>query len=205
MTRVLLEASGLGRAEIGAALRGDGAVTLIDDDLARGDLRERIESLSPDVVAIEAEGDETLASLLPLEELAAWPPVMLIVAHADPAWASAAVRAGIRAVITREAVELSAAIAAVAAGFVVLHPETSAPLVPASHALATRNGQRLSQREIDVLRMMAEGLPNKAIGARLHISEHTVKFHVGSIFSKLHAGSRTEAVAVGARQGLVML
>ncbi len=53
--------------------------------------------------------------------------------------------------------------------------------------------------------MLAEGLGNKTIARRLGISEHTVKFHVGSIFSKLNASSRTEAVTVGVRQGLVML
>ncbi len=53
--------------------------------------------------------------------------------------------------------------------------------------------------------MLAEGLGNKTIARRLGISEHTVKFHVGSIFAKLNASSRTEAVTVGVRQGLVML
>ena len=53
--------------------------------------------------------------------------------------------------------------------------------------------------------MLAEGVGNKTIAARLGISEHTVKFHVASIFTKLHASSRTEAVMIGAREGLVML
>ena len=65
--------------------------------------------------------------------------------------------------------------------------------------------QALTPREIEVLTMLAEGLGNKAIARRLNISEHTVKFHVGSIFSKLNASSRTEAVTLGARQGLIML
>ena len=65
--------------------------------------------------------------------------------------------------------------------------------------------QPLTPREVEVLHMLAEGLGNKTIARRLGISEHTVKFHVGSIFSKLNASSRTEAVTVGVRQGLVML
>jgi two-component system, NarL family, response regulator YdfI len=52
---------------------------------------------------------------------------------------------------------------------------------------------------------LAEGVGNKTIARRLDISEHTVKFHMGSIFSKLNASSRTEAVIVGARQGLILL
>jgi DNA-binding NarL/FixJ family response regulator len=53
--------------------------------------------------------------------------------------------------------------------------------------------------------MLVGGLGNKEIAARLGISEHTVKFHVASILSKLGAGSRTEAVSVGIRRGLVLL
>jgi DNA-binding NarL/FixJ family response regulator len=53
--------------------------------------------------------------------------------------------------------------------------------------------------------MLAAGLANKGIAARLSISEHTVKFHVASILGKLGVSSRTEAVTVGIRRGLVML
>jgi DNA-binding CsgD family transcriptional regulator len=53
--------------------------------------------------------------------------------------------------------------------------------------------------------MLSEGLANKEIAYRLGISEHTVKFHVGSLFQKLNASSRTEAVTLGVRQGLIML
>jgi DNA-binding NarL/FixJ family response regulator len=52
---------------------------------------------------------------------------------------------------------------------------------------------------------LVEGLSNRAIAERLHLSEHTVKFHISSILTKLNASSRTEAVAQGIRQGLVML
>ena len=63
----------------------------------------------------------------------------------------------------------------------------------------------LSAREREVLQLMAQGLPNKIIAARLSISLHTVKFHVASILAKLGAGSRTEAVTLGARRGYVIL
>jgi DNA-binding NarL/FixJ family response regulator len=63
----------------------------------------------------------------------------------------------------------------------------------------------LTPRESEVLQMLASGLANKEIAAKLAISEHTVKFHVASILGKLGAGSRTEAVALGIRRGLVLL
>ena len=63
--------------------------------------------------------------------------------------------------------------------------------------------EELTPRELQVLRDMALGSANKEIAERLHISEHTVKFHVASILGKLEAGSRTEAVMQGIRRGLI--
>jgi len=63
----------------------------------------------------------------------------------------------------------------------------------------------LTRREREVLQMLASGLANKEIAARLAISDHTVKFHVASILGKLGASTRTEAVSVGIRRGLVLL
>jgi DNA-binding NarL/FixJ family response regulator len=81
--------------------------------------------------------------------------------------------------------------------------------------LAERNGRNgfeprafeetLTPREIEVLELLAEGLPNKAIAARLDISDQTVKFHVAAICSKLGASNRTDAVRRGVRRGLIAL
>jgi two-component system, NarL family, nitrate/nitrite response regulator NarL len=65
--------------------------------------------------------------------------------------------------------------------------------------------QPLTPRELQILRMLSDGLPNKSIAAELQISEHTAKFHVSQILAKLGAESRTEAVAIGIRHGLVMV
>ncbi len=74
---------------------------------------------------------------------------------------------------------------------------------PALNAAAP--AQPLTPREVEVLAMLAEGHANKAIAARLAISEHTVKTHVGSVFDKLGVSTRAEAVASAARLGLIML
>ncbi len=71
--------------------------------------------------------------------------------------------------------------------------------------VADELSEEITSRETDVLRMLAQGLVNKDIAARLGISEHTVKFHISSILDKLGASSRTEAVTVGIRMGLVLL
>ena len=65
--------------------------------------------------------------------------------------------------------------------------------------------EALTQREIQVLELLAEGLPNKAIAGRLGISDQTVKFHVSSISGKLGAANRTDAVRRAVRRGLITL
>jgi DNA-binding NarL/FixJ family response regulator len=67
----------------------------------------------------------------------------------------------------------------------------------------TGSSEEITSRETDVLRMLAEGLVNRDIATRLGISEHTVKFHISSILDKLGASTRTEAVALGIRRGLI--
>ena len=66
-------------------------------------------------------------------------------------------------------------------------------------------GEALTPRELEVLELVAEGLPNKAIAERLGISDQTVKFHVASISGKLGASNRTEAIRRAVRRGLIAL
>lgn len=131
----------------------------------------------------------------------------LIVALADGDFVVRALRAGVRSVLPTEAseAEIIAAIEAAAAGLVSV-PASAVESVVRMQVREAHNGvQTLTPREIDVLRMLAEGVPNKEIAWRLKISEHTVKFHVAQIFGKLGASSRTEAVTMGVRQGLILL
>ena len=126
-------------------------------------------------------------------------------------WTAEALRAGARSVLPHDATpdEIIAALEAAAAGLVTLPAELIIDLVSATRGTATRAAgpptQPLTRREIEVLGFLAEGLANKNIAARLGISEHTVKTHVASILTKLDAFSRAEAVAIGARQGLILL
>jgi DNA-binding NarL/FixJ family response regulator len=78
------------------------------------------------------------------------------------------------------------------------------PIEPVQTQTGER-GETLTAREHEVLRLVADGLPNKAIARELGISEHTAKFHVGSLLSKLGAGSRTEAVTQATRRGLLSI
>lgn len=99
--------------------------------------------------------------------------------------------------------ELAAAIAAVAVGLPVFS-EDFAPADPDPGMPAAEVGpDALTPREAEILELVATGLPNKAIAARLAIRESTVKFHVNAILAKLGAQSRTEAVARALRVGLI--
>jgi NarL family two-component system response regulator YdfI len=116
---------------------------------------------------------------------------------------------GVRAVLRgrTRAASLVAAVRAVAAGLVVLDAD-HAGIEPLSGAEARDAGERidaLTPRETEVLQLLVEGLPNREIAGTLGISEHTVKFHLSAVFGKLGATSRTEAVAIGIRRGLVMV
>lgn len=100
--------------------------------------------------------------------------------------------------------ELAAAVAAAAQGLVAL-PRAWAGRLNQARQPGEPPGDPLTARELEVLALLSQGLPNKQIAGRLQISEHTVKFHIASIFGKLGAASRTEAVSIGARQGLITL
>ena len=105
--------------------------------------------------------------------------------------------------------QLEAAVVAAAEGLIAL------PSMVGERALAQRSvveamnldslDELLTGREREVLEMLSRGLPNKLIARRLSISEHTVKFHVSSIYTKLGASSRTDAVSKGVRRGLITL
>lgn len=102
---------------------------------------------------------------------------------------------------------LVAALNAAVEGLITLEPSLAASLTPAPSQASALDGSYdpLTPREQEVLDLLAEGLPNKTIAVRLHISEYTVKFHVNSILTKLGAGSRTEAVVRAMRLGLITL
>ena len=93
-----------------------------------------------------------------------------------------------------------------ARGEAVLHPRVAARVVQELHG-ATHTGlnpfTELSERELEVLRLIADGASNEEIAGRLVISEKTVKSHVSNILSKLHVADRTQAAVYAWREGVV--
>ena len=101
--------------------------------------------------------------------------------------------------------EIFNAIRVVHAGGALLQPVVASKLLRQVTRDAQPEADPLTERELEVLRLMAQGQMNKEIAAALVISERTVKFHVSAILSKLGAGNRTEAVTLAAQQGLIEL
>jgi DNA-binding NarL/FixJ family response regulator len=167
----------------------------------------------PDLSAVESLRPDVVLSALPLDEISVssdgrGPAFVLLTDVSQPVWTRDAVRLGVRAVLSRNATpaEILAAVDAAANGLAVLDPhDLDALLAPAPPALASLETPELTARELEVFRIMAEGAANKIIAWKLNISENTVKFHVASILGKLNASTRTEAVAMGVRRGMIML
>ena len=110
--------------------------------------------------------------------------------------------------LNSSAEELQAALAGVARGLVVLPAPLAEQLMGQRRPVAVPaldQADPLTAREREVLQLVSQGLSNKLIARELQVSEHTVKFHISSIFAKLGAASRTDAISRGARQGLITL
>jgi DNA-binding NarL/FixJ family response regulator len=194
-----------------AAMR-DGIATLIrdapgveivgvaEDELA---LVRLLEVVRVDVVVVALESDAARDFVDGLaDEVAA------IALVTDGAGVASALRAGARAVLLRppDRAELTAAIQAVAAGLSVLPASLLDDMLRLGGVdRAASNTEALTPRELEVLALIAAGASNKLIARRLAISVHTAKFHVAGVLEKLGAHSRAEAVAIGARVGLVLL
>lgn len=194
---IVSAASALARAGLAAALRGDARVTVVGESTP-AELPQTIATLNPDVVIelgeLLTESVHTPSVVLSDEPRAAWRREMS--AHDTRA----------HAVLSSDASahEIVAAVVAVAAGLVAVQPQTLAANAEFD-APEFEGREELSPREVEVLSQLARGAGNKQIATALMISEHTVKFHLASIFSKLGVSSRTEAVTHGVRRGLIML
>lgn len=210
MIRVLVRASSpIAKAGLESLLRAHPGWELAAEP-RHSDGRRSVES--PDTILVaEAEtfADPTAREGMEWARLGA--PVMLLVRSPAAESIAAALRSGVRAVLpsAAPATEITGALEAVAAGLVVLDSAALEAVLPALASSATQTRgelvEALTPREVEVLRLVAAGLGNKEIGARLGISDHTVKFHVASLMGKLGASSRTEAVTLGIRHGLVMI
>ncbi|MCI0521942.1 MAG: response regulator transcription factor [Chloroflexi bacterium] len=194
------------RAGLRALLQEDGAVEVRAEAASHDELPPWGIALDAWVVAGGLAALDGLQDVLPREE--SLPALLLLSDDAGAAARMAAFAPRAWGVLPLEATaeEITAAIHALAQGLVALTPQALSALgLPRPPSPPESAAEPLTERETQVLQLLAQGQANKQIAAALGISEHTVKFHVSSIFAKLNAASRTAAVRLGVQQGLIAL
>jgi DNA-binding NarL/FixJ family response regulator len=205
--RVLVVADNLlTRAGLAALLATQPGLDVIGQAGAGEALADDLDVYRPDAVVWDL-GWDARASLEQLGALVSdAPPVVALLPDDIHAAAAAALLAGSGGLLHRDcgADQLGMALLAAAGGLLVIDPALAGAALAGS-AAPEAPIEALTPREREVLQLLAEGLSNKAIALRLDISDHTVKFHVNAIMTKLDAQSRTDAVVRAMRLGLVLL
>ncbi len=182
---------------VGEAASGEEAVTLC---------REH----APDVILVDLvmPGLDGVETTRLVKDVSPRTQVIILTSYHDSEHVLPAVRAGATSYLLKDVspTELVRAVQRAAHGEVTLHPEVAIHIVHGLRDSATQApalAPDLSEREREVLRLIAEGLANAAIGERLFISEKTVKSHVSNILSKLQLADRTQAAVYAWREGLM--
>ncbi len=177
---------------------GDGATALAEISTARPQIA---------MLDLKMPGLSGLATLGRLRELVPTVGIIIFTMHDNPAYVWETMQAGARAYLLKSATreELLRAIRAVASGAGFLQAEVTLPLLKRlAHDARTEGDRRaLTLREVQVLEFLAEGESNKAIAAKLTITEDTVKTHLKNLYDKLGAADRAHAVAIALRQQLI--
>lgn len=197
-----------------ALLSDDPHLTVVERGTSLEDLLTPHVASAIDVMLVAIDDAAPLrAALASLEDHVPLPPVVVLWNPGRADAVHALLRLGVRALLPRNAGarEVIAALEGANAGLVSLAPEILESLVnpnvrqPVRASVPGAATVPLSPREREILGLVAEGLGNKIVASRLGISEHTVKTHIASIFTKLGADTRAEAVAIGARHGMILL
>ena len=182
---------------VGEAASGEEAVRLCADQ-------------APDVVLMDLlmPGLNGVEATRQIKQVSPRSQVIVLTSYHEDEHILPAIRAGALSYLLKEASpdELLAAVVKAAQGESTIHPRVAAKMMQALQGAKSKVENPfddLSKRELEVLRLIAEGLSNAAIGEALFISEKTVKSHVGNILSKLHLADRTQAAVYAWRRGLV--
>lgn len=214
---LVISSSPFARAGLASMIDQQPPLSVVGQISSDEELPDALDLYRPDVLVWEM-GWEPLQHLEKLNDTrSARIPTLALIAEDPNAKHAAAVliNAGVSGVLLHDTQpeRLTAALVALGQGLTVMTPalvialaEASfAPALPGVTPVHPLHVESLTGREAEVLNLIAEGLPNKIIATKLSISEHTVKFHVNAILTKLGAQSRTEAVVRATRAGLIAL
>lgn len=183
---------------VGEAASGDEAVRLCVDQ-------------APDVVLMDLlmPGMNGVEATRMIKQVSPRTQIVVLTSYHEDEHIMPAIRAGALSYLLKDVSpsELLDAVRKTARGETVIHPRVAAHMMQALQSAESQETKSpfadLSKREMEVLRLIAEGLSNAAIGEALFISEKTVKSHVGNILGKLHLADRTQAAVYAWRSGLV--
>ena len=201
---VVAAASAVRRAGLEAIVRSEPDFHLAGSTGALARLDLLAQNANADVLLIDSDA-------LPKALASSAAAIVLLTETGGAREISRFLKAGVRAILIRESDsdDIVAAIYTAYRGQVLLSAEAAESIAAVfgdSEKDQEEEGavvEEITAREAEVLRMLAEGLANKDVARRLGISEHTVKFHISSILEKLGAATRTEAVTLGIRRGLI--
>jgi DNA-binding NarL/FixJ family response regulator len=199
------------REGIGAMLRREPDFKIVGEATNGLEAVEKSRELNPDVVLMdlrmpEMDGVEAITHIKSEQ-----PDIRFIIltTFSDDEYIFRGIAAGARAYLLKDAPrdELFKAIRAVSRGESLIQPVVASKVLDKLAELSRKgpSAETLSDREIEVLRLMAKGVSNRDIGDQLSITQSTVKTHITSIFQKLNVTTRTEAVTTALRRGIIQL
>jgi len=198
------------QAGLEAAVCADSRFEIAERSNRTADLASTIRTSKPDVVLLDASEANMRRILAEVSAARIAPVLMVLTGTANQSELRKLFQSGVRAILQSDssATEIADALQAASGGLAVLSPDLLDVLLPTREipdADPLTLQEPLTSREAEVLALLSEGAGNSEIAAKLGVSEHTAKFHVSSILSKLGAATRTEAVTRGYRLGLILI
>ncbi|GAB4578253.1 MAG: response regulator transcription factor [Anaerolineales bacterium] len=210
MTRILIvDDHAIVREGLRLILEDEEGLEIVGDAADGEEALQQAKALTPDVILLDLVLPDLDGIEVTRRVLAALPKcrILLLTSFAEDSHVIAAMQAGASGYLLKDVLraDLVSAIQKVTRGEPALHPEAQRKLIQhlTQPSSLHPDPNALTDREGDVLRLIAKGLSNKQIAAQLHITEGTVKGHVSNILAKLHLEDRTQAALYAVRQGIV--
>src|SRR5215469_12754437 len=210
ITVLIVDDHAVVRHGIRALLEAEGGFSIVGDVASGGEAVLLAADLAPDVVLMDLvmPGLDGVEATRLLKQRSPRSQVIVLTSYHEDEHIFPAIRAGALSYLLKGVglEDLAEAVRKAARGEAILHPHVAARLVQELHGTSREQAQlyaTLSEREREVLHLIANGLSNAQIAAQLVISERTVKSHVNNILSKLHIVDRTQAAIYAWREGIM--
>ena len=199
------------REGIGAMLKHEPDFKIVGEAANGLEALEQARELSPDVILMDLRMPEMdgVEAITKIKEAKPEIKFIILTTYSDDEYIFKGIAAGARAYLLKDAPrdELFKAIRAVSRGESLIQPVVASRVLDKLAELSRKNpgAETLSEREVEVLRLMAKGVSNSNIAEELSITQSTVKTHITSIFQKLNVTTRTEAVTTALKRGIIQL